>query len=135
MANIGVNDSRIFRIAVALAVLLSMMLPPADHSASHFAGADGGHGFESHGTASAAIEGHDHSHHGEQSDDRDADHSDRQSNDHNPADHTHDIPAAPQFQTLAPAWNGGRVEAISPDNSHSSPSFRIRRPPRIAALT
>ena len=122
---------KMLRLAVAWSFLLAMMLPPAGHSAAHFVGAVDACATSSHVDAAAGHGDRGHSHDREQSCDPNAGHL----HDHNPADHTHDVPAAALGQALPPVRIGGLPAALPPDRFFRTPSFRIDRPPRSGALT
>lgn len=131
----GISRIGMFRLAVAFALLLSMMLPPAGHSAAHFTGVAGACDTERQAHAAHEHPGHDHLH--DRLHDRlwVCDGDGAPLNGHNPADHTHDVPAAAFGQALPPVRIGGLPVAVPPDGFFRVPSFRIDRPPRSVALT
>ena len=130
-AAMGIAKNRTFRLAVALAMLASMMLPPAGHSAAHFTGVAGACDTERQAHAAREHPGHEHLHDHLWICDGDG----APLSGHNPADHTHDVPAAPLGQPLPSVRVGGLPVAVPPDGFFRAPSFRIDRPPRPAALT
>lgn len=127
----GIPESRRFRLAVALALLVSMMLPPAGHSAAHFTGVAGACDTERQAHAAHEHPGRDHLHDHLWICDGDG----AALNGHNSADHTHDVPAAALGHALPSVRIGGLRVAVPPDSFFRAPSFRIDRPPRSVALT
>ena len=122
----GRRHSRVFRLALALAVAFQMLLVPAGHSASHDPVALALAEVERHAVLAAHDAGHGHSHEDGRSDERRAGHS----HGHNPADHTHDVPTPAVFPGQADPMVGNAWVGLGPLSHNTGPSFRLDRPPR-----
>ncbi len=121
------RSSRIFRLALALAMTLAVLLTPAAQTASHNPAALAHAAAERHAVLAAWPADHGHAHHDGWPAERHAGHT----HGHDPADHSHDIPA-PVASASGPgplpaaAW---RAPAL---RSHDDRlSFGIDRPPRV----
>lgn len=114
------------RIALAVAMVYAMLLPPASLSASHHPAALALAEIERHAVLAVVDGDHGHSHHDGRAEERHAGHA----HGHNPADHSHDVPATAAIQAPPfPRIDDG-PKAVAPDAHMQNPSFRIKRPPR-----
>ncbi|MGO1119194.1 hypothetical protein ACTL6U_10830 [Rhodovibrionaceae bacterium A322] len=132
---LGKNHRILVSALLVLALLLASLLPSAVQSSSHETlmqtlvdhGPAGQPGF-----ADEIERGHAHSHdavgHGvaDQSFDQPFDHS----HDHNPGDHTHDLPLAFELQKVPTPWPGPDLKASALVFVIQAPLYRIKRPPR-----
>ena len=114
------------RIALAVAMVYAMLLPPASLSASHHPAALALAEIERHAVLAAVDGEHGHSH----DDGLAGERHDGHAHGHNPADHSHDVPATAAVQAPPLPWADDGLNAIAPNAHLQTPSFRIKRPPR-----
>ena len=130
------RNSRIFRLALAFAVTLSLLSAPLGPSGSHDPAALAQAEAERHaalaephgdpGHTHGQEWGHDHEHEDGWPAERHAGHA----HGHDPADHSHDVPAPPAFVGQGFLKLGGAWHAPAPSSHEPGPSFGIDRPPR-----
>ena len=114
------------RIALAVTMVYAMWLPPASLSASHHPAALALAEIERHALLAAEHGDHGHSHGDDRVEERHAGHA----HGHNPADHSHDVPATAAIQALPFPWADDGLNVVAPNVHLQTPSFRIKRPPR-----
>ncbi len=106
---------------------LSMLLAPAAHAASHNPVALAHAEIERHAVLTHADTDHGHGHEDGWPAERHAGHA----HGHNPADHSHDVPAPVAFAGCAFPIFAGAWLPVAPRSHDCGPSFGIERPPRI----
>ena len=119
-------DRAILSIVLAFVMAFGSLLPHATHSPSHYPVALVAAETERHAQLEAEIAEHGHSHDDGEEHERAAGHS----HDHNPADHSHEMPttppgSAPVVPALLRTWM-----PMPPQTAHIGASYRLERPPR-----
>lgn len=118
--------SAAFRLVIAFAMALGMLLSPVGSSASHNPIALAAAEAARHAELAAQIEAHGHSHDDGEADEQSPVHS----HGHNPADHTHETASTlPDFAQPVPPI-GRRWLAHPPSAADLETRFRLERPPR-----
>ena len=122
----GWRDSKVFRIALAFAMMLPMLFAPVGHSASHHPAALALAGFEHHNSMVSQAVDHVHGGWDGWRGERDGGHS----HEHNPADHSHDVPAPVAFAGQPFLLVGSSWLERAPLSHDCGPPLGIERPPR-----
>lgn len=122
------HDSRTFRLALAFAMVLSMLLSPVGHSTTHDPAALVLAEAERHAALADEDEDDDpdHSHDDGWPEEWHAGHS----HGHNPADHSHDVPVPADFGGHSFLAAGRSWHVSAPSSHDRGPPFGIERPPR-----
>jgi hypothetical protein len=122
--------SAAFRLAIALAMTLGVLLPPIGRSMSHNPIAQAAAEAARHAELAAQIEAHGHTHDDGEADEQSPGHS----HGHNPADHTHETASTlPGFAHPAPPI-GQRWRPVPSFFADLGTRFRLERPPRPILL-
>lgn len=118
--------SAVFRLVIAVAMTISMLLSPIGSSASHNPIALASTEAARHAELAPQIEAQGHSHDDGEADERSPGHS----RGHNPADHTHETASTlPYFaQPVPPIGRRWLAHALSAADLETR--FRLERPPR-----
>jgi hypothetical protein len=118
--------SRICRLALAFAMTLSASVAPPVHAASHDPAALALAELERHAELAAENVDHGRSHVDGQPEERRAGHS----HEHDPTDHTHEVPVPADWRSYATPEVSRSWSAVAPPSHGHGPSFGIERPPR-----
>lgn len=122
--------SAVFRLVIAVAMTIGMLLSPMGSSTSHNPVALAAAEAARHAELAAQIEAHGHSHDDGEADEQSPGHS----HGHNPADHTHETASTlPDFAPPVPPI-GRRWLAHPPSVADLETRFRLERPPRPILL-
>lgn len=119
-------NSKGFRVTLAFAMTLSMLLVPFGHSASHDPTALAVAEVERHAALADEDNDYGHGHDDGWPEERDASHS----HGHDPADHSHDLPVPADFGGHAFLLVGGSRHVAASFSHNRGPTFGIERPPR-----
>ena len=119
-----------FRLVIALAMTMTLLLSPFGHAALHDMTVPGAATETLQEASAAAVSRHNHGHSHSHDEAWLQEGHTTASHGHHAADHLHEVPAPADFPALALTWSGDTPSAFPANFPPQGPLFPIERPPQ-----